>query len=181
MSQQRISPGTCGSVTSQDILSFYDLQPDQGTRKDSLQGNHLCVPLHKEPLRGKKQGAGGTGAEQSPHTPTNAPFGMAGGGKLPSPAFTPARRGPGPPSRPGGSPARRAAASPLCRGLGGSGRPAGPPRRRQPDCAHARAGLASSPTSEPPRLWRSFIKRKHKPEAEGSTFKLLAALPVYEL
>lgn len=47
--------------------------------------------------------------------------------------------------------------------------------------AHARAGLASSPASEPPRLWRSFIKRKHKPEAEGSTFKLLAALPVYEL
>lgn len=76
----------------------------------------------------------------------------------------------------GCSPPGRAAVSPLCWVAAA---------RCAPDCTHAKAGLASSPTSEPPQpplpAPRSFIKRKHKPEAEGSTFKLLAALPVCEL
>lgn len=44
-----------------------------------------------------------------------------------------------------------------------------------------RQGALPAPLLSPPSARRSFIKRKHKPEAEGSTFKLLAALPVYEL
>lgn len=76
----------------------------------------------------------------------------------------------------GCSPPGRAAVSPLCWVAAA---------RCALDCTHAKAGLASSPTSEPPQpplpAPRSFIKRKHKPEAEGSTFKLLAALPVCEL
>lgn len=75
-----------------------------------------------------------------------------------------------------------------------------PPRGRQPPAAAAsrgaegrvvpaasrtahtqRQGALPAPLLSPPSARRSFIKRKHKPEAEGSTFKLLAALPVYEL